>query len=60
MQAETMVKSAKEKYDQCLKAAESETPATVPFVENVNKCVKSLENEESVTEEADSSNSVNN
>jgi hypothetical protein len=56
-----MVSSTREKYDLCLKTTESKIPATTPFVENVNKCVKTparkSENSDIVREESE--NSVN-
>jgi hypothetical protein len=57
-----MVNSTQEKYDECLKLAESKVPATTPFVENLSMCVKSLDDEESgetVIEESESINVVN-
>jgi hypothetical protein len=60
-QAETMVNSTQEKYDECLKLAEAKVPATTPFVENLSMCVKSLDDEsgETVVEESESINVVN-
>jgi hypothetical protein len=56
-----MVNSTQEKYDECLKLAESKVPSTTPFVANLSMCVKSLdeENDETVSEESESINIVN-
>lgn len=61
VQAETMVNTTQEKFDQCLKLAETKVPATTPFVENVKKCVKPTRNNEEVEEvitEEDAKNDV--
>lgn len=39
-QAESMVSSTQDKFDQCLKAAESKIPTTTPFVDQLNNCPK--------------------
>ena len=65
-QAETMVNTAQDKYNECLKTAESKIPSTTPFIENLSKCVKSLredgeivEVDEVIVEESEIANDVN-
>ena len=66
-QAEEMVNTTQDKYNECLKAAESKIPTATPFIENLSKCVASLREEgegfiavdEVIVEESEIANDVN-